>query len=212
MHISRSFVILGLVTLLPGLAQAQTRTCPQARPDMEIVLDDEGTTAATGEKLGIYSCWMPKVAALAKNVCARGHGNARVFKFTVLNKCASVDARVELVLTRAPSTSEALDFKTCGFNGPVFTEDLPAVRGRKVEVCTAVDYTPGDGTRWATYAINVTHVRPIGGNQFEELNKVVSFDPEIIIEDNGKGFVGFGVIALLVAGLLYAIYRLLRRS
>jgi hypothetical protein len=171
----------------------------------------------TGKDKIVDGCWMPSVATASKVLCAHDIKREHTFTFALENQC-DIDVRLELTVTRGsikmrrpdndPPDHECND----GASKFLFAGYLSANSGPQVPKCSTKPHWkwPIKWSRTGSYALVATHVRQNGVET--KLQKPVNFDPEIIIEDNGKGFVGFGVIALLVAGLLYAIYRWLRRS
>lgn len=177
------------------------------------------TNTGTGKGEISAGCWMPSVAVPSKVLCAHDIKKNHTFTFALENQC-DIDVRLELVVTRGdikmqrpgpsgPPDNECDD----GASRFLFADYLPATSGQITRNCVTKTHWkwPIKWTREGSYALVATRVRKNGVET--TLAQPVIFDPEIILEDNGKlDTVFLGALVLLAAGAVYAIYRMLRRA
>ncbi len=195
--ISAMAVAAGLATPSPARAADCT-----PRDTVAVTL----TTTGDPSKKIADDCYMPVVATDDKTLCGHDIAAEHTFTFVLTNQCA-VDVKLKLTVKRG-----SVDFKgpECDFDkGNVLFEDYIVGNGAPVTKTCASRTHGNKGQKKGRYDVTATAVR-IGGTE----SKVdVSFDPEIIIEDNGKGrLLRWGALVLLAAGIAYALYRVLRRS
>ncbi len=207
-------VAVGAIVLWPPSAAAQDCT-----PNKTVAIQLTRSRPASGGVEIAPGCWMPQVRGAQKAaaaLCAHGVEHMHDFAFTLENSC-NVDVHLELTVDRGwvklrrsangqPTESE------CGTGKPrtLFADYLaPAVS--QTFTCANRSHWkwwPFKWTRRGSYALKATAVRAPGGEPVE-FPVPVDYDPEIVIEDNGKTGFHFRVVlwSVLLGWAGWRVYR-----
>lgn len=195
-HFAIAATILAFLCGSPRIAAAADCSVKEA---IEVAL----TTTGTADMRITEGCYMPVVTD--KTLCGHGIKSEHTFTFTLTNGCA-VPVKLKLTVKRG-----AVDFKdaACDFDqGNVLFEDFVNAGGGSItKTCTSRAHGNG-GQKKGRYDVVATAYR-VDGN---EIAANVKFDPEIILEDNGKSPIVWAIGLLVLAAVGYVLYRALRRA
>jgi hypothetical protein len=206
--LQRSVSLVALVFAASAVAHAED-CVPKRRIEIQL----STARPATGGTEISPGCWMPQVTGTDKEaaaLCAHDIKGQHDFAFVLDNKC-SVDVRLELTVDRGSvrlkrSQNGVPTSQDCGLGSKkeLFGDYLPAGTAQRF-TCANESHVKWawKWTRRGSYGVRATHVRAADGTPVR-LSPPVDYDPEIVIEDNGRGaylplFVGF---VLLVLGWL----------
>ncbi len=203
-------VFLSMVALVTATGRGYSDCLPNDR--VTVTLSKNPGSQPVGQ-----GCWMDQAKPEAKQLCAHDIKREHKLQIDLTNKC-DVPVTLKVTVSRGDvkffPRNPAPDANACrdGSNPWLFNE--PVMPGQtKSASCTTRRHGRFLGvfkwTRRGSYEVTATHAADV------QLPRPVTFDPEIVIEDNGRNFFAH-VLKILLLLLLGAAglwgYRRFTRS